>query len=113
MPREHSETLPLQNDESELSNESSSGERLEFEQEAIELMRTAQRLGYELISRPDTFGEPAIYSPDGAYLANRVRGETKRPKIAFISLGDPEAKEILIDQLRQGTSSEQLFRKQK
>ena len=110
MPREHRGTFPRQDNETESDHETTIGEDRVFEKKASDLMTRAQEHGYDLVSRPDAFGEPSIYSHDGAYLANRVRKETKRPPITFVPLGSSEAILILTGELRKGTSYEALFK---
>jgi hypothetical protein len=104
MPREHPGIFPPRDSEAESQNEAISGEDRVFEKEANDLIRRAQEQGHDLVSRPDAFGEPSIYSHDGAYLANRVRKGTKRPPIVFVPLGSPESIAILTGEVRKGTS---------
>jgi hypothetical protein len=80
------------------------------ETRASDLILEAKRHGYDLVSRPDHFGEPSIYTQDGAYLANRIRSQTKRPLIAFVPLESSEAAQILAEELRRGATYEAFFK---
>jgi hypothetical protein len=112
MPPEHWATRDSNSTEYRPNDAGPAGERNTLDDvHAIEtrasgLILQAKRHGYDLVSRPDRFGEPSIYTQDGAYLANRIRSQTKRPLIAFVPLESSEAAQILTEELRKGATYE-------